>query len=199
MRETLPWLYKCISKQKKLENEGTKITYLFDIHDCQDIFNSPVLQITPALTCSTDYSPVQRVLWRQPRSTSSGKIHNTLEQITALLQRQRSSNTEFQTPADRPQNKWDKFRYNTIKKNPRKEKNTQTSFKKIGNPYVKIFLRNSTTTQHRTLTEQSTTTRSNTLQSSQTPLRALEETRVLGREGRRAFLIHWMAYFPLIP
>jgi hypothetical protein len=29
-----------------------------------------------------------------------------------------------------------------------------------------------------------------------TPLRALEETRVLGREGRRAFLIHWMAYFP---
>jgi hypothetical protein len=198
MRETLPWLYKCISKQKKLENEGTKTTYLFDIHDCQDIFKSPLLQITPASTCSTDYSPVQRVLWRQSTSTSSEKIHNTLEQIKALLQRQRSCNTEFETPADRPQNKLDKCRY-TIRKTPENRKKPQTSFKKIGNPYVKKFLRNSTTTQHITRTEKSTTTKSNTLQSSQTPLRALEETRVLGREGRRVFLIHWMPYFPLIP
>lgn len=154
---------------------------------------------------SRQHQHVQQIIRPSSASCDDNQRQHHLKKSTILWNKSKPSfkGKEAATQNSKPQltgrkTNLDKFRY-TIRKTPEKRKKPQTSFKKIGNPYVEKFLRNSTTTQHITRTEKSTTTKSNTLQSSQTPLRALEETRVLGREGRRAFLIHWMAYFPLIP
>jgi hypothetical protein len=153
---------------------------------------------------SRQHQHVQQIIRPSSASCDDNQRQHHLEKSTILWNKSKPSfkGKEAATQNSKPQltgrkTNLDKFRY-TIKKKPQKrEKKHTDEFQKNWKSLCKNkFLRNSTTKQHITLTEQSTTTKSNTLQSSHTPLRALEKTRVLGREGRRAFLIHWMAYFP---